>query len=119
MLESVVREVLLGRRFHGLVFDHGVLDFLTDQFLKHDFNVSFIRRGLQVLAQQLSLHIYRPAPVPFRWPMLRFGQCADGHHECRRFSSALLAVASGDVHHDAGPEASLASLLCVLGCGMT
>lgn len=48
MLESVVREVLLGSRFHGLIFDHAILDFLTHHFLNHDFNVSFVKRGLQV-----------------------------------------------------------------------
>lgn len=48
LLESVVREVLLGRRFHGLLFHHHLLDGLLHHFLSHDFSVTCVRQGLQV-----------------------------------------------------------------------
>ena len=48
LLESVVQKVLLGPRFHGLLFNHRLLDDLLHHFLSHDFSVSCIRQGLQV-----------------------------------------------------------------------
>ena len=48
LLEALVREALLGSRFHGVMFDDRTMDFLLDHFLNHDFNVAFFRRGLQV-----------------------------------------------------------------------
>ncbi|CAL8462846.1 g2380 [Coccomyxa elongata] len=48
LLESLVREALLGRQFHGVMFDYATLDFLLERFLNHDFNVASFRRGLQV-----------------------------------------------------------------------
>lgn len=48
LLEAVVREVLLGGRFHGVMYDHRFMDFLLQQFLNHDFNVDFVRRSLHV-----------------------------------------------------------------------
>ena len=35
-------------RFHGLLFNHRLLDDLLHHFLSHDFSVSCIRQGLQV-----------------------------------------------------------------------
>jgi len=51
LLESIVGEVLLGQRFHGLLFHHRLLDDLLHHFLSHDFSVTCIRRGLQVCQQ--------------------------------------------------------------------
>ena len=48
LLESVVQKVLLGPRFHGLLFSHRLLDDLLHHFLSHDFSVSCIRQALQV-----------------------------------------------------------------------
>jgi hypothetical protein len=53
LLESVVRQVLLGQRFHGLLFHHRLLDDLLHHFLSHDFSVTCIRQGLQVRHQSL------------------------------------------------------------------
>ena len=53
LLESVVRQVLLGPRFHGVLFHHCLLDDLLHHFLSHDFSVTCIRQGLQVRHQPL------------------------------------------------------------------
>ena len=44
-------EVLLGQRFHGLLFHHHLLDALLHHFLSHDFSMTCIRQGLQVRRQ--------------------------------------------------------------------
>ena len=44
-------EVLLGQRFHGLLFHHRLLDDLLHHFLSHDFSMTCIRQGLQVSRQ--------------------------------------------------------------------
>lgn len=48
-----MRQVLLGPRFHGLLFHHCLLDDLLHHFLSHDFSVTCIRQGLQVRHQPL------------------------------------------------------------------
>ena len=65
-----MREALLGPRFHGVMFDHRIMDFLLDHFLNHDFNVAFFRRGLQVrdsptLATSFSGHLPAPSDLLF------------------------------------------------------
>ncbi len=56
-----MREALLGRQFHGVMFDYTTLDFLLERFLNHDFNVASFRRGLQVI-YLTSIYILRLVP---------------------------------------------------------
>ena len=58
LLESVVSEVLLGQRFHGLLFHHRLLDDLLHHFLSHDFSMTCIRQGLQVCSQYGLIHVH-------------------------------------------------------------
>lgn len=46
--ETLVREVLLGRRFPGIFFGHSVMRFINHQFMTHDFTTAVLRKGLQV-----------------------------------------------------------------------
>ncbi|CAK0784901.1 hypothetical protein CVIRNUC_008106 [Coccomyxa viridis] len=67
LLDSLVQKVLLGPRFHGLLFSHRLLDDLLHHFLSHDFSVSCIRQGLQIAClrhfQSEALSVLVPAAV--------------------------------------------------------
>ena len=82
LLESLVQKVLLGPRFHGLLFSHRLLDDLLHHFLSHDFSVSCIRQGLQVQ----------------RHPLMSDGGCSFWlHEEVMVWGLTMLGIASGGV----------------------
>eukprot|EP00891_Asterochloris_glomerata_P007571 jgi/Astpho2/7571/Aster-02477 len=60
-LQALMRDVLMGPKFHGIFFGHQVIKFINTHFMEHDFTTAVFRKGLQVAC----IAHFQSAPLSF------------------------------------------------------